>query len=662
MARPTDAKLNGFSVKLHRSSGEIRRAMLYYRRDGPHIELDNGDELQETEDSTFGFSEDLQSEFFEHIDSEQLFALTPEASVVLNYDPHKSSIFEMYPPSSGGWLPHVVESGYESVFTIQSLTGNEKRLLSIVDTKSNELYFLGIVQSYETSILLMDRDLTVLRNILNVDPVEESVFDILKDKSPSWSTLSRLVDGVSVPNLVMGSTMGETLDQLVPQSFSSDTRRQVIAFLAWLESAKFPNEDPSDFVRKYRSVEVFQQLARGHLQCLLDDVEPPKYVRVIHLADKGQLELAKRPQSESVGTEPWTLVHFKIEEMFPDWTYRVVKYATDLQARGQITTRLPVSREDAEKSRKAWSDRFALVNHGLFMRGHVHKDVLGLVSVLYVGSAHRWPHNHLEWAARLGYAMERPYYFQVLVMPPSAYVQTCRVIPNLRKVDWEFSTFNLNLYNNKKQRWRLNTALITNSLHGRRSLRQLENEFRCYRSNHSYHLSTHQARVLDLISWGMYLDILEKGLYANYYDISNSIIKQELETMNANDVFSLQYFLIMDKLRSLCLLVDGQPQRVYSISRAFLKHAPTTQVRVTNGGQSSVIVSRIPDDDFFDFVSTITEAADEIDISIRAFQISAYTGYRNNLYSRLLKPDGSWDDDVSGLLSQVRLPPKNTVQ
>jgi hypothetical protein len=659
MARAADTKPNGLSVKLYRKSGEVKRAILHYRKDGPYIEMDNRDEIQVSEYVTFSFSESPQLDFYDCMDSKQLFVVTPEVSVVLNYDPDESSSFEMYPPSTGGWLPHVVESGYESVFTIQNLIHKDRKLLSIANTLSNELYFLGIVQSYESAILLMNRDLTVLENILYSDSIEEPVFDLLKEKSPSWSTLSKLLTGVTVPNLVIGQTMGDTLDQLVPRSFSPEIRKQVLAFLAWLESAEVPDEDPIDFAKKYRSVGVFQQLARRHLQCLLDDIEPPKYVRVMHLADKGQLELAKRPQSEVLESDPWFLVEFKLAEMFPDWTYRVVKYAMDLQANGKISTKLPISKEDAKKSRNAWSDRFALVNHGLFMRGHVHKTVLGLIPVVYIGSAHRWPHKNLEWSARLGFAMEKPYYIQVLVMPPSAYEQTCRVIPNLHKVDWEFSTFNANLFNIKNRRWRLNTALLANSLHGRRSLKQLENEFHCSKREHYYHLSTQQARVLDLISWGMYLGNLESNLYANYYDISNSIIKQELETMAANDVFSLQYFLVMANLRSLCLTVDGPPQNVYSTSRAFLKHAPSTQVRITNAGHSSIIVSRIPDDDFFSFASTITEVANETDISLRAFQISAYAGYRNNLYSRLLRNDGTWDDDVSGLLSQVRLPPKN---
>lgn len=37
----------------------------------------------------------------------------------------------------------------------------------------------------------------------------------------------------------------------------------------------------------------------------------------------------------------------------------------------------------------------------------------------------------------------------------------------------------------------------------------------------------------------------------------------------------------------------------------------------------------------------------------------AFRSYTGDFYQRLLKPDGTWDDDVSGLLSQVRSAPKH---
>jgi hypothetical protein len=95
------------------------------------------------------------------------------------------------------------------------------------------------------------------------------------------------------------------------------------------------------------------------------------------------------------------------------------------------------------------------------------------------------------------------------------------------------------------------------------------------------------------------------------------------------------------------------------MARAFLKHTPSTQVAITEGGSSCVLVSRIPEDEYFRFLTRLNNTANEIGVSLKALPISAYVGYRNNLYSRLIKEDGSWDDDVSGLLSQVRLPSRS---
>jgi hypothetical protein len=72
-----------------------------------------------------------------------------------------------------------------------------------------------------------------------------------------------------------------------------------------------------------------------------------------------------------------------------------------------------------------------------------------------------------------------------------------------------------------------------------------------------------------------------------------------------------------------------------------------------------MIVSRIPKDDHHKFTTDFIDAAKKFDILVEAHPISAYAGYRNNLYSRLLKEDGTWDDDISGLLDQVRLRSKD---
>jgi len=655
----TDEVADSLPVKVFPKKGDIKKGMLYYGKEGPILELDTGNILEDYEEVRFSFSENSRFVKLRKIDSSDQFNLKPEAVVQLNYSPDSYSHFDIYPPSTDSWLAHVVESGYKSVFTIQSINGKEKKLLTISDATSMELYYAGIVQSFEPSILIMNRDWNVNNQIIHTDIPDVDIYDILKKESLSWATLSKLVEGISIPNLAIGKTMGETLNQLVPQSFSPNIRNQIMAFLGWLETASIPKEDPINFVMKHRSAGVYNLLVRGHLQCMIDGVEHPQYVRVMHMADKGQLELTRRPQSEAAERDSWTLVRLKLHEMFPDWMGRVIEYAMTLQDNGQIVTELPVSRDDARNTRTAWSDRFAMANHALFVRGHVHKQSLGLISAIYMGAAHRWPHKHLDWSARLGYTSDKPQHIQIMVMPPSALERVLRVIPTVRLIDWEMSSANLSLYSNKERRWKLNNSLIVKSLERKRSVRQLSNEFGRWKGRNHYHLSLEQARILDLISWALYLSSLESNQYSKFYGINNSKIKQELDNMHDFGVFELQYFLIPEKLRSLCFLANGPSETICSMSRAFLKHTPSSQIRLTDSGSSCIIVSRVPEDEQYELVTRLNDAANETGISLRVLPISAYAGYRNNLYSRLLKNDGLWDDDVSGLLNQVRLQPKN---
>ena len=153
----------------------------------------------------------------------------------------------------------------------------------------------------------------------------------------------------------------------------------------------------------------------------------------------------------------------------------------------------------------------------------------------------------------------------------------------------------------------------------------------------------------------MYLSGLEFGQYSSYFGIETHEIKQELEYMKSQGLFRLQYLLILEKLRSLCIIAKGNPNHVCSLSRAFLKHTPTSRVMIGNGGTISYIITRVPEDIAHPLLTTLPSIAADNGISIKASPISAYAGFRNNLYQRLLLDDGSWDEDVSGLLDQMRL-------
>ncbi|MFW9813940.1 MAG: hypothetical protein ACFFF9_15870 [Candidatus Thorarchaeota archaeon] len=640
---------------MYHESRYIQDGKVYFKSDGPEIVLDDGVTISSSGGELYSYQIVTRMKSIPQAVSSYQIYLKPIIVAEMEYSIDKTSHLKMYPPSSEGWLRHVMKSGTKSFFSVQELKDESKRLLTIVEKDTLALLHIGLINPYEVPILLMESDWNVHNEIIYGTIEDSDVFDVLQDKSVTWSSLTRLIEGVELDEITIKETLEETLDQIVPKSFPHATRTQIMAFFAWLESAKIPDEDPIDFVIKYRSVGVFRALIRIHSRCLLDNVTPPKYAKIMQLAEKGQLELSQRPRAEAVEMDLWNLVRNKLYELSPSWRGRVVRYAIELQNSGRIVTELPVSREEAKKSRASWSDRFAMVNHTLYIRGFVNKKSIGLQPVIYSGSAHRWPHKHLEWTGRLGYDIDNPKYVQVMLMPSSSLERVTRIIPQVRLIDWETGTFNLRLYNEKKRKWKIKQNLILNSLEKSRSLRQLMNEFDKPRATSFYRVTKDGAKALDLISWGMYLSDLEIGHYAKYYGLSNSVIEQELNEMLNHGIFNLNYFLIPEKLKSLCIQAHGPPSTICSLSRAFLKFAPSCQVGITEKGQSCVVIARVPEDEHYTFAKNLTDAAKKIEISLDVLPITAYAGYRNNLYSRLRKEDGSWDDDVSGLLDQVRL-------
>ncbi|MFX1484556.1 MAG: hypothetical protein ACFFCP_15360 [Promethearchaeota archaeon] len=640
-------KSTGIPVIVSESSSESEmEGILYFNEEGPFIELLNRETLKQESDTTFRIT---SSENKNRIELKPIIIRRMKYSI----DPVGSE--PMYPPSTDGWLSNVVESGVDSMFIIQQAENNKKQLLSIVSLSDLTLLKSIYIQPYETQYFNMVRDYYVYNQLYYRERDESDIFTLLNEKAPSWDKISGLIDGAEIANVERKETMELTMAQLVPTSFPLETRKQIMAFLAWLGEAKIPDEDPADFSMRYANAGVFRALVTGHLKCMLDNVESPPYVQILFQAEKGHFRLTHRPRPEQFEQNPLVSTWLKLYEIFPDWMDRVIRFASSLNSSGKIITGLPVTREDARKSRAAWSDRFAMATQGLMMRGHIHKDSLNLVPVVYTGGAHRWPHKHLEWSARLGYDSLKQRHIQVMVMPISGYERASRVIPTLMRVDWETSTLNLSLYSLASHKWTMKSTLIERAIGGSRSLRQMEHEFHGKRSRTIVTPDDAQVKVLDMISWGIFLRSLESGQYSEFYKLDIETITNVLSDLQNRGVFLLQYSLVMQKLVSVCFLIKGPAKQVISLSRAFLKYAPSAQVRITEKGKSCSIVARIPEDAVNLFISQITLEAREQGISISAYPISAYVGYRNNLYSRLLRSDGTWDDDVSGLLNQVRL-------
>lgn len=646
------------SVVVFTQNGDSQRGVLSYNEKGPSITIDDV-ELRNAQGVSFRIMHDSHPSKLP-LTEEDIVVFQPLLTKCLGYSRDRKVFDTMYPPSSDEWVSFLIE-GNSSLYIVQKIRNKTRLLLTVIDIHEGTLLDAVLLNPYEIGILQLNRDWKVYTEILQSDmaPDMSKISNLLDAPSASWSSISKIVEGVTIPNLALGKTMRETMDKLVPRSFPVSTRNQIMAFLAWEGEASIPEEDPADFLKQYVSTRVFQSLVTGHLQCILDDIDPPPYVRIMMMADKGLLKFADRPHLEDTLTNPWHYAWLRLSELFPDWTGRVVKFAIELQKLNEVVPGLPVTKENAMASKKSWSDRFAMVSHGLIMRGHVQKELLGLKTVTYIGAAYRWPHKHLELSARLGFQEHGQPHLQVMTLPTSAIPRVTRMIKSARVIDWEQNIFNLSLYDADRRKWTLNSSVIEKSLERQRTLKQLRNEFGYVKGDRSVEITKEQTRLLDLISWGIYLRPFESGLYSIYYGLDSKYIQNGLTEMKNLGIFDLQYFLVMQKTVSICVIAEGPLNRICSLSRAFLKHSPSAHIRISNNGASCSIVARVPEDKSYRLLTNLPNIASENDISMKCLPISAYTGYRNDLLQRLLNDDGIWDDDVSGLLSQIRLQPKD---
>ena len=133
-------------------------------------------------------------------------------------------------------------------------------------------------------------------------------------------------------------------------------------------------------------------------------------------------------------------------------------------------------------------------------------------------------------------------------------------------------------------------------------------------------------------------------------------LESTLSSLRDEGVIRLQYGINPLGVTSIFTMAEGPPNQVCSLARAFLLHTPSTSVDIGDQGRKCYITSRVPERLAHGLAVSLEEKAAESDINLRCQRITSFRGYTYTLYQRLLKDDGTWDEDVSDLLSQIRLP------
>jgi hypothetical protein len=75
---------------------------------------------------------------------------------------------------------------------------------------------------------------------------------------------------------------------------------------------------------------------------------------------------------------------------------------------------------------------------------------------------------------------------------------------------------------------------------------------------------------------------------------------------------------------------------------------------LNDGGDTGIIISKLTEESAYEIATAIPRDGIQSGLNIRCLRPTSFRSFTYDLYHRLLKDDGTWDDDVSAFLSQAR--------
>jgi hypothetical protein len=568
----------------------------------------------------------------------------------------------LYPPSTSGWFSRIAKGGRRATIFLHEIAEEKGYWLSIWDAKVGEFLEAHHILPFEKGVLEVaeeaDEYSKMFRELSSTSQseAEKWIKNILNGPPPNWHELSQIINDVYVPGLRIGSSMRDTLDLLVPKSYDLDTRTQVMAFLGAVVKGHQPDEDPVSYFEKFQTKEVLRSLLMGHLDCALSGEPPPSYVRIMQ---ESALQRAGTPVMtvrESLDEDPWHRTYYRIMDGFPRIFETALKYSEMMNDSGKLRLDLPVTMAQAAKSHRKWVERFKLLGVGIRLRSLLRPGSLGLKRVAYMGFAHQWPTIHMRWSATIGSAGYRQPSVQIMEMPPDSLEAALGARPSLMGVDWTGTTVNENLFDNRTKTWRIPVGRIVRSLDGKRTLRRLGNEFGKWSGSKTYFPTMIWAKALDATSSLLDLSDLEQDRYVEYKGLSRPELLLALEEMKEKGIIETIYSPALPDLMTVAVIAQGNANSVCSLGRALLRYSPTATLHLARKGEWLLALSRQPTSITHHLIAALPEEAAERGIALRCNRPTSLRSYRWGFYRRLLREDGSWENNVTQMLSQIRVP------
>ncbi len=573
----------------------------------------------------------------------------------------------MYPPSSENWATRMVGASTMGLFVLQQTVDDERLWLTVLD-REGAVHEAHLIEPYEAPVLEMEDDWLVLMkrwDEIHHGGALKAMADIRKlldGPPPSWRDLALITRGAPVESVEIGASMRETLQRLVPSELGAQIREETMAALAWVVRRGQERGDPVEVFHKIGVTKWFRSLLFVFQWCAVEGINPPPVLGILHDAVREGGLSPWLSRSFSIKSAAELIAFDRIRASIPERAERVSRYSRNLTRREGVSLALPVTKKEAASSVERMQDRLALLAMGYHVRVLLIPQSVGLVGILSLSPAFRWPHEHMAWSAFLSGEIPSLRFIQYILVPPSAIETLKRELSNSFEVGWTGYVTNEALMYRRTGTWEFRKSRILRALGTERSRKDLVRLIGGASSRTVVHLDDEEVKALDVASNNLFLALTELEEFQRVYGFTSEHLEEILDRLYQKRVIDVSYRSSLHGLTSVLLHVTGEPGVVRSAVLALMRHSTSALGALSGDEREGVVILKARPEEAPYLLGDLPREAEKRGIRIRAARVAAYRSYLNSILTRIHRPDGTWKDDVSMVVRQryrFRLRPKS---
>lgn len=556
---------------------------------------------------------------------------------------------EIYPPSTGGWYEKNLQAEAEVRSLVQRECNSNTYWLTQID-EDNRIVFQHPLRDYEVFAACYEpRHEEEYKSIPYKHKIRvkyrKIITEMVQAPPPKWEQLYRLTKDYDIEGIQLKEDMLQTVMQLVPTNWPQFARFNYALGLIAILNPDIMKIDPIELSHHFSAYTYTWAVVDFYITEALSGTTEFDIVRIIN-QPRYDNNIAHRREDLHPWRHPATELFRRVYN--PSMMPILMRYAQNLTESQVISKTLPVTDKEAKGSAEKWRDRHYLM-HYMGVDCRFNPERLGLKSLIYLGGAYRWPFKNTSWQATLS-QRERTLQIQEMLLPPTVAEKVNRALPRTLTTEWYSRRVNNSIFDPETREWTYRGQGLAEGLETRMSKQKLNRTFPLGSKGDVWTPDSTEAKVIDTLSNDFYLQRVEGPFLYEHLKMNADEFVNHTNRLTTEGKVTLFFILALRLFTTRCIFLEGDIGRIRSLAFALLGSTPTCSVYLFKN--SAFLIVSMHQDKMYRFVDALTEKCIENDLQMEVWSVRSFGSYRWPLLQRMLREDGTWDDDISGLLCQ----------